>query len=318
MEMEIEDFDSDFVFNGDPAIQLFPLISGHDHADRATTFNSSVFSDVGTPATATPMFNSVFSDAGMLAPSLLSYYYSSNDLLTSMPPPPSTTTSNFTNLLHEDGDNYYYYTPPASEQLGLGNSFVLAPELSPPHESAQPYDFFSSIPSQPVESTQPHDLFSSVPNESATRSVLNDPQTLESVLGKFNAVTKKPKRSGQMKKPKRSAFDYGTGSSSSSASVLAKQRIAERVKCLRKVMPWITTKMDTATVLEEACRYIMNLQEQIRALVQPRPATSFDHYNNFVHGAIDGGGGYGEGVVSREQIMEMVLKANVDQNFVGF
>jgi hypothetical protein len=121
-----------------------------------------------------------------------------------------------------------------------------------------------------------------------------------------------------MKKPKRSAFDYGTGSSSSSASVLAKQRIAERVKCLRKVMPWITTKMDTATVLEEACRYIMNLQEQIRALVQPRPATSFDHYNNFVHGATDGGGGYGEGVVSREQIMEMVLKANVDQNFVGF
>ncbi|KAJ6370366.1 hypothetical protein OIU76_028609 [Salix suchowensis] len=288
--MESEDFDSSFVFNGDPAIQLFPLVSGNDHADRTTTFNSSVFSDVGALATATPMFNSAFSDGGML-----------------------------------DGDNYYYYSPPASEQLGYGNPFVAAPQLSPPQESAQPYDFFSPVPLQPLESTQPHDFFSPVPNEAATRPVLNDSQTLEAVLGKFNAVTKKPKRSGQMKKPKRSAFDYGigTGSSSSSASVLTKHRIAERVKCLRKVMPWITTKMDTATVLEEACKYIMNLQEQVRALEQSRPAaTSFDHYNNFVHDAIDGGGGggggNGEGVVSREQIMEMVLKANGDQNFKGF
>ncbi|KAJ6371930.1 hypothetical protein OIU77_002280 [Salix suchowensis] len=60
LEMESEDFDSSFVFNGDPAIQLFPLVSGNDHADRTTTFNSSVFSDVGAPATATPMFNSAF------------------------------------------------------------------------------------------------------------------------------------------------------------------------------------------------------------------------------------------------------------------
>uniref|UniRef100_A0A6N2MT88 BHLH domain-containing protein n=1 Tax=Salix viminalis TaxID=40686 RepID=A0A6N2MT88_SALVM len=324
--MEPEDFDSSFVFNGDPAIQLFPLVSGNDRADRTTTFNSSVFSDVGAPATAPPVLNSAFSDGGMPGPSLPSYYYcSSNDMLASVPPPPGTTstTSYFTNLLNEDGDNYYYYSSPASEQLGYGNPFVAAPQLSPPQDSAQPYDFFSPVALQPLESTQPHDFFSPVPNEAATRPVLNDPQTLESVLGKFNAVTKKPKRSGQMKKPKRSAFDYGigTGSSSSSASVLTKQRIAERVKCLRKVMPWITTKMDTATVLEEACKYIMNLQEQVRALEQSRPpATSFDHYNNFVHDAIDGGGGGGgggggEGVVSREQIMEMVFKANVDQNF---
>ncbi|KAJ6371929.1 hypothetical protein OIU77_002279 [Salix suchowensis] len=131
-------------------------------------------------------------------------------MLASVPPPPGTTTSYFTNLLNEDGDNYYYYSPPASEQLGYGNPFVAAPQLSPPQDHW----------SQPSLMT----FFSPVPNEAATRPVLNDSQTLEAVLGKFNAVTKKPKRSGQMKKPKRSAFDYGigTGSSSSSASVLTK------------------------------------------------------------------------------------------------
>jgi hypothetical protein len=77
--------------------------------------------------------------------------------------------------------------------------------------------------------------------------------------------------------------------------------------------------------------YIIILQEQVRASVQSRPATTFDHRShncpyandpyNFVNGANVGGGGgfaFGEAASSREQIMEMVLKANVGQNFVEF
>ncbi|KAL8045395.1 hypothetical protein ABFX02_08G111500 [Erythranthe guttata] len=79
--------------------------------------------------------------------------------------------------------------------------------------------------------------------------------------------------------------------------------VGEKTRCLRKLLPW-EGKMDMATVLEEAYKYIKFLRAQVSALQSmPRQSTH-----------TSGGGGGGEfGRLNRQQLMQVVVNSPVAQ-----
>ncbi|KAL7142251.1 hypothetical protein ABFS83_08G111500 [Erythranthe nasuta] len=80
-------------------------------------------------------------------------------------------------------------------------------------------------------------------------------------------------------------------------------QVGEKTRCLRKLLPW-EGKMDMATVLEEAYKYIKFLRAQVSALQSmPRQSTH-----------TSGGGGEGElGRLNRQQLMQVVVNSPVAQ-----
>lgn len=83
-----------------------------------------------------------------------------------------------------------------------------------------------------------------------------------------------------------------------------RQKISDKTRCLQRLMPW-DRKMDMATMLEEAYKYIKFLQAQIRAL-QTMPSDS-----NFVHSSPVNETGALTGLkrLNRQQLLQVLVNS---------
>ncbi|KAI8010167.1 Transcription factor bHLH117 [Camellia lanceoleosa] len=87
-----------------------------------------------------------------------------------------------------------------------------------------------------------------------------------------------------------------------------RQRISEKTRCLQKLLPW-DKKMDMATMLEEAYKYVKFLQAQISVLQSmPCNSSSFEAQN---HGNVNVIGGMGR--LNRQQLLQVVVNSPVVQ-----
>lgn len=100
-------------------------------------------------------------------------------------------------------------------------------------------------------------------------------------------------------------------------SALARQRrqkLSDKTRCLQKLLPW-DKKMDIATMLEEACKYVKFLQAQLIAL-QSMPCESAISSTNSNH-YITGGSIFG-GLdrLNRNQLLQVLVNSPVAQTML--
>lgn len=97
-------------------------------------------------------------------------------------------------------------------------------------------------------------------------------------------------------------------------SALARQRrqkLSDKTRCLQKLLPW-DKKMDIATMLEEACKYVKFLQAQLLAL-QSMPcesaiSTNSNHYISGVFGGLER--------LNRNQLLQVLVNSPVAQTML--
>ncbi|XP_038889062.1 transcription factor bHLH117 [Benincasa hispida] len=98
-------------------------------------------------------------------------------------------------------------------------------------------------------------------------------------------------------------------------SALARQRrqkLSDKTRCLQKLLPW-DKKMDIATMLEEACKYVKFLQAQLVAL-QSMPCESAistyssNHYITGVFGGLER--------LNRNQLLQVLVNSPVAQTML--
>ncbi|XP_057507717.1 uncharacterized protein LOC130790708 [Actinidia eriantha] len=90
---------------------------------------------------------------------------------------------------------------------------------------------------------------------------------------------------------------------------LRRQRLSEKTRCLQKLLPW-DKKMDMATMLEEAYKYVKFLQAQISVL-QSMPGDSSSSFatQNPSHFNLFGG----LGKLNRQQLLQVLVNSPVVQ-----
>uniref|UniRef100_A0A0V0HWX4 Putative transcription factor bHLH69-like n=1 Tax=Solanum chacoense TaxID=4108 RepID=A0A0V0HWX4_SOLCH len=113
---------------------------------------------------------------------------------------------------------------------------------------------------------------------------------------------------------------------SSSTTRLRRQKLSEKIRCLEKLLPW-DKKMDTATMLEEAYKYVKFLQAQISVLQsmpplveggassdQDRNGKSTSYGSNHEAKAISVFGTLAR--LNRQQLLQVLLNSPVAQTYL--
>lgn len=91
-----------------------------------------------------------------------------------------------------------------------------------------------------------------------------------------------------------------------------RQKLSEKTRCLQKLMPW-DKKMDQATLLEEAYKYVKFLQAQFSAL-QSMPSNCNSHFHN---GGTGNGGVFGDlERLNRNQVLQVLVNSPVAQTML--
>ncbi|XP_059283654.1 transcription factor HEC3 [Lycium ferocissimum] len=112
-------------------------------------------------------------------------------------------------------------------------------------------------------------------------------------------------------------FHYGATSSpvpknTSSASTRLRKKLSEKTRCLEKLLPW-DTKMDTATMLEEAYKYVKFLQAQVSVL-QSMPTLAEE--GSASPSSSEDRNGKTISVLNRQQLLQVVLNSPVAQTYL--
>lgn len=92
-----------------------------------------------------------------------------------------------------------------------------------------------------------------------------------------------------------------------------RQNISDKVRCLQKLMP-CEKKMDIATTLEEAYKYVRFLQAQVKSL-QSMPLESSFAPQNELDGYGFGGVG-GLDMLNRQQLLQVLVNSTVAQTML--
>ncbi|KAK7324766.1 hypothetical protein VNO77_28598 [Canavalia gladiata] len=91
-----------------------------------------------------------------------------------------------------------------------------------------------------------------------------------------------------------------------------RQKLSEKTRCLQKLMPW-DKKMDQATLLEEAYKYVKFLQAQFWVL-QSMPSHSHSHSSPFPNNS---GGVLGDlERLNRSQVLQVLVNSPVAQTML--
>ncbi|KAG2717107.1 hypothetical protein I3843_03G159200 [Carya illinoinensis] len=115
---------------------------------------------------------------------------------------------------------------------------------------------------------------------------------------------------------KRLRLDSTTTTNSQTLDKLAsrrRQKVSEKTQSLRKLMPW-DTKMDMATMLEEAHKYVKFLQAQLKALQTMPSSSSFSAFTpaQSLYSGVFGG----LGRLTRNQILQVLVNSPVAQTML--
>lgn len=92
-----------------------------------------------------------------------------------------------------------------------------------------------------------------------------------------------------------------------------RQNISDKVRCLQKLMP-CDKKMDTATTLEEAYKYVRFLQAQVKALYSMPLESSFALQNDLDGHRCERFGGLE--MLNRQQILQVLVNSPVAQTML--
>ncbi|KAH1098657.1 hypothetical protein J1N35_015578 [Gossypium stocksii] len=125
----------------------------------------------------------------------------------------------------------------------------------------------------------------------------NNPQTLDSIVKSFNAPPPPPIIPHSELARKR------------------RQKRSEKTRCLQKLMPW-DKKMDMATMLQEAYKYIRFLQAQV-SILQSMPITSsFVSTTQRLNNASFEVDFAGLGRLNRQQLLQVLINSPVAQTML--
>ncbi|WJX73905.1 hypothetical protein P8452_57630 [Trifolium repens] len=230
-----------------------------------------------------PLFSGDTSDpmfSNFSLQSLLTYNNSSffSDDTPSLPNLPETITNQIPQNLVPKTEHPLNLLPPLEQYLPpIPQPFNFFPQHYPP----PPFESFNRLPQ--LISNQP----------SNRKRLLHHPETTQpppppqSLRGKSTSLIPQSKLARQRR-----------------------QKLSEKTRCLQKLMPW-DKKMDQATLLEEAYKYVKFLQAQ-HSVLQSMPS----HSNNYGGGI---GGGAGGGVfgdlemLNRNQALQVLVNSPVAQ-----
>ncbi|KAM7277049.1 hypothetical protein ACFE04_018915 [Oxalis oulophora] len=127
---------------------------------------------------------------------------------------------------------------------------------------------------------------------------------------------------------KRSRTDHqpqnNNNNQSASSARDYRKKLGEKIRCLQKLMPW-DKKMDTATSLHEAYKYLNFLKAQLTVLQSMPPSFNINN-NNFAdvewaHGGGDQNGccRFGGGLwrLNRQQVLEVLINSPAAQTWLS-
>ncbi|CAN4103434.1 unnamed protein product [Withania somnifera] len=163
-----------------------------------------------------------------------------------------------------------------------------------------PFNYFSNVTSNGFEYYSLPDL-----------RCLEQPNYLDFHYGKSSSIEPVSHVMSSLSKSRKQAY-------ASSATRMRRQKLSEKTRCLEKLLPW-DKKMDTATMLEEAHKYVKFLQAQISVLQNMPPlgggggassSSSTDQDKN----AISVFGTLGR--LNRQQLLQVVLNSPVAQTYL--
>ncbi|KAG5551779.1 hypothetical protein RHGRI_010008 [Rhododendron griersonianum] len=133
--------------------------------------------------------------------------------------------------------------------------------------------------------------------------------SLEPVHDSFG-LTESPKKRVRSLSPATSNNSYFTGSIPQEIELMKarkrRQTISEKTSCLQKLLPW-DKKMDRATMLEEAYKYVKFLQAQVSVLQSMPVDSSFSTRNPAGNGAVNVFGGLGR--LNRQQLLQVMVNS---------
>lgn len=133
--------------------------------------------------------------------------------------------------------------------------------------------------------------------------------SLEPVHDSFG-LTESPKKRVRSLSPATTNNSYFTGSILPEIELVKarkrRQTISEKTSCLQKLLPW-DKKMDRATMLEEAYKYVKFLQAQVSVLQSMPVVSSFTSRNPAGNGAVNVFGGLGR--LNRQQLLQVMVNS---------
>ncbi|XP_047306216.1 transcription factor bHLH52 [Impatiens glandulifera] len=96
-----------------------------------------------------------------------------------------------------------------------------------------------------------------------------------------------------------------------------RQKYSEKIRCLQKILPW-DKKMNMATMLEEAYKYVKFLQAQV-SILQSMPynsSTCYSSSSSHVISPIPGDFYGGLGKLNRQQLLQVLVNSPVAQTLL--
>ncbi|XP_061364384.1 transcription factor bHLH117 [Gastrolobium bilobum] len=259
-----------------------------------------------------PNFHSMFSgDASSFDP-----MFSGVSLQSLLTLNPSLFTNGFPNLASlTDVDPPQLNLPEPTETPNLKEKKLLVPKNENHHNHPYP----SHLPIEEFLAQQPFNFFPKYQPYDHSSAFHRLPQ-LRSPETSYPAERKRLRLDPTADSAAAAAV-RGKAPSVIPQSNLARQRrqkLSEKTRCLQKLMPW-DTKMDQATLMEEACKYVKFLQAQFCVLQsmpsQTSPFLAAVHNNG-------GGGGGGGGVfgdlerLNRNQVLQVLVNSPVAQTML--
>ncbi|KAK4286229.1 hypothetical protein QN277_002815 [Acacia crassicarpa] len=195
------------------------------------------------------------------------------------------------------------------------------------------FDFFSGL--CPPSFYDPS-IFNPLPQLHSVESYPHKRPRFDSLISTPNTIPAPPQHSPDLAtfgnsllattpphntKPASSSLDAPAGEKSSPVipqSSLARQRrqkLSDKTRCLQKLMPW-DKKMDQATLLEEAYKYVKFLQAQFNALQSMPSHSPFLSHCGSSHSqsSVQNGGVFGDlERLNRNQVLQVLVNSPVAQ-----
>ncbi|XP_004487384.1 uncharacterized protein [Cicer arietinum] len=258
--------------------------------------NSMFSNETTTSSSIDPMF-STFSLQSLLTFNPSFFTDATFHTLTDYPPLPNlpqSTTDQTPNLNNNNNNNkkHLLVIPKTEHPMNINHLPSIEQLLPLQQNQQQPFHFFPNNYYQPFQS------FHSLPQLRSPEPTFSD--------------TKRPRLNltPETTPPPSSVRGKSPLIPQSNLARQRRQKLSEKTRCLQKLMPW-DKKMDQATLLEEAYKYVKFLQAQFSVL-QSMPSHTT---NNYGSGAGAGGGGVFADLekLNRNQVLQVLVNSPVAQ-----
>jgi hypothetical protein len=257
-----------------------------------------------------PLFSGDTSDplfSNFSLQSLLTYNNPSSFFSDNTPPLPNlpeTITDQTLSNLNNNNNNENLFLVPKTE-----HPFNNLPPLDQFLPIQQPFNFFPDLFPPPP----PFDSFHRLP-QLLSHHEHEKPSKTKRLRYPVETTPPPPPPQQQQQQPHSVRGKSSTLIPQSKLARQRRQKLSEKTRCLQKLMPW-DKKMDQATLLEEASKYVKFLQAQYSVLQSmPSHSTTNNNYGGGGNGGRAGGGVFGDlEMLNRNQALQVMVNSPVAQ-----